>query len=478
MQTLAQKATPVATSSIAAVSFAMMACMKKILPYSFHLAGRMVGRGLLFLLILMGAVTLGAVACGGGGGTETVAVAADPPTATPPVSTPAPAPAPAPEPAPAPTPAAAASTTTFTLKVDELNTSLASPWGLAFLPDGRMLVTEKSGVLKLLSTTGATVSTLTGLPTVNSAGQGGLLDVVIDPAFASNQRIYLTFSENDAVNSSLSGTAVARAKLNTAANRLDEVSIIFRQSPKVASSGHFGSRLVFDANGYLFVALGDRQSNDQRGFAQDLTRGNGKVMRITTEGLAAPGNPSFSAAGGGSGALGSIWSYGHRNPQGAALDAKGQLWVSEHGPQGGDEINLAQSSKNYGWPIISHGQEYGTTSQVGEGTAKAGMEQPTSVWLTRDGSAYTSGSKSSMAPSGLVVYSGNKFPEYSGNLFSGALAGTALWRIAVGGADGKTEVFRERLLASRGERIRDVRQGPDGWLYLLTDNGKLLRVSR
>jgi aldose sugar dehydrogenase len=233
--------------------------------------------------------------------------------------------------------------------------------------------------------------------------------------------------------------------------------------------------LVFDKNGYLFVALGDRQSNSERGFAQDLTRGNGKVMRITTEGMPAPGNPSFATAG----AQSAIWSYGHRNPQGAALHpVTGELWLNEHGPQGGDEINRAEAGKNYGWPVISYGQEYGSTTQVGEGTAKAGMEQPVSYWLTRDGSAYTGGSKSSIAPSGMVIYSGSKFPEYSGNIFNGALAGAALWRIVLGGADGKTEVFRERLLASRGERIRDVRQGMDGWIYLLTDNGKLLRVSR
>jgi aldose sugar dehydrogenase len=472
MQTLAQLATPVSSRSTARLSFAMIYRMNQMLQSSVYVAGRMLGRGLLFLLILLSAVALGVVACGGGSEAPVAqATPAPAPTSTPAPSPAAPSPAPTPEPSPAPAPAVVPSPTNFTLKVDELNTTLSSPWGLTFLPDGRMLVTEKSGTLKLLSTTGATVSTLTGVPTVNSAGQGGLLDVVVDPAFASNQRIYLTFAESDAVNSSLSGTAVARAKLNTAANRLEDVAIIFRQTPKVASNGHFGSRLVFDPNGYLFVALGDRQSSAERGFSQDLTRGNGKVMRITTEGMPAPGNPSFSATG----AQGSIWSYGHRNAQGAALDAKGQLWVSEHGPQGGDEINLAQAGKNYGWPIISHGQEYGTTSQVGEGTAKAGMEQPVSVWLTRDGSAYTSGSKSSMAPSGLVVYSGNKFPEYSGNLFSGALAGTALWRVALS-ADGK-EVLRERLLASRGERIRDVRQGPDGWLYLLADN-KLLRVSR
>ncbi len=369
-------------------------------------------------------------------------------------------------------------TTTFTLKVSEINTSLSSPWGLAFLPDGRMLVTEKSGTLKLLAADGSTVGTVSGVPAVNSGGQGGLLDVVIDPAYASNQRIYMTFSENDNSNASVNGTAVMRAKLDAAARTLSEVTVIFRQMPKVASSGHFGSRLAFDKHGYLFVALGDRQNSDQRGFAQDLTRGNGKVMRITTDGSPAPGNPSFSVAGGAMGIQSAIWSYGHRNPQGAALHPiTGELWVSEHGPQGGDEINRAQSGKNYGWPIISYGQEYGSTTQVGEGTAKAGMEQPVSFWLTRDGSPYTGGAKSSMAPSGLAIYSGDKFPEYSGNIFSGALAGTALWRVVLS-ADGKSEIFRERLLASRGERIRDVRQAGDGWIYLLTDNGKLLRISR
>jgi aldose sugar dehydrogenase len=223
--------------------------------------------------------------------------------------------------------------------------------------------------------------------------------------------------------------------------------------------------------------MGDRQNGDQRGFAQDLTKGNGKVARISTEGMAATGNPSFTATG----AQTSIWSYGHRNPQGAALHpTTGELWVSEHGPQGGDEINLVLAGKNYGWPIISYGQEYGTTNQVGEGTSKPGMEQPVSFWITRDGSAYTGGAKSSMAPSGLAFYTGDKIPEYQGNMFSGALAGTALWRVVLGGADGRQEVFRERLLASRGERIRDVRQGPDGYLYLLTDGApaKLLRVSK
>ena len=345
----------------------------------------------------------------------------------------------------------------------------------AFLADGRMLVTEKDGVLKLLAASGQTQATLGGVPAVNSSGQGGLLDVAIDPAFATNPQIYLSYSENDAANPSLNGTAVARARLDLAAKQLRDVRVIYRQLPKVNSSGHFGSRLVFDRSGYLFVTLGDRQSRSQRGFAQDLTRGNGKVVRLTTDGKPAPGNPSFGSAG----ALPGLWSYGHRNPQGAALHpGTGELWISEHGPQGGDEINLVLPGRNYGWPVISYGQEYGTPLPVGEGTSKEGMEQPVSVWLSRDGKSSAGFIKSSIAPSGLAFYTGDKFPEFQGNLFSGALAGTALWRIVLGGPEGKSEVFREQLLAHLGERIRDVRQGPDGWIYLLTDSGKLLRLSR
>ena len=360
------------------------------------------------------------------------------------------------------------------LQVTELNNSLQSPWGLAFLPDGRMLVTERKGTLKLLYANGQMLALIQGVPEVNSEGQGGLLDVVLDPAFAVNQRIYLTFSESDASNANRTGTAVLRASLNIADSKLKDGVLIYRQLPKVNSSGHFGSRLVFDRNSHLFVTLGDRQSRSERVHAQDLSRGNGKVVRITTDGKVAPANPQFAERN----AQAGIWSYGHRNPQGAALHpSTGDLWVSEHGPQGGDEINRVLAGKNYGWPVISHGQEYGISIQVGEGSVKAGMEQPEVVWLTRDGSPHTGLMKSSIAPSGLAFYSGDKFPEYRGNLFSGALAGYALWRIVLN-PDHQTEQSRERLLANLGERIRDVRQGPDGWLYLLTDSGKLLRVWR
>lgn len=370
---------------------------------------------------------------------------------------------------------AQAQSASVALKVESINDNLQSPWGLAFMPDGRMLVTEKSGVLKLLAASGQTETTIGGLPVVSSAGQGGLLDVAIDPAFAKNQQIYLSFSEGDATDSGLSGTAIARARLDLATGQLRDVNVIYRQLPKVNSSGHFGSRLVFDRSGYLFATLGDRQSRAQRGFAQDLTRGNGKVVRISSNGKPAPGNPDFGTTG----ALPGLWSYGHRNPQGAALHPRtGELWTSEHGPQGGDEINLTLPGRNYGWPIVSFGQEYGTPIAVGEGTSKAGMEPPVIVWVSRDGNPSPGLFKSSIAPSGLAFYTGDKFPEFQGNLFSGALAGTALWRIVLGGQDGKTEVSRERLLSNSGERIRDVRQGPDGWIYLLTDSGKLLRLTR
>ncbi len=462
-----------AFSSASRVPISYLAGMNQLISRKsyglLHSAVRTLGRGLVFLLMLLAFISIGMVSCGGGSSD------AAPPAQSLPIAMPGTVPAVGP--APGTANAGTMLTTTFSLKVTELNTTLSSPWGLAFLPDGRMLVTEKSGSLKLLGFDGSTVGTITGVPAVNSAGQGGLLDVVIDPAYLSNQRIYMTFSENDSANASLNSTAVVRAKFDATARTLSDVTVIYRQMPKVASSGHFGSRLVFDRNGYLFVALGDRQNSDQRGFAQDLARGNGKVMRMSTEGMPALGNPSFTVAG----AQSAIWSYGHRNPQGAALHpTTGELWVSEHGPQGGDEINRAEAGKNYGWPVISYGQEYGSTTQVGEGTAKAGMEQPVSYWLTRDGSPYntsTGGSKSSMAPAGLAFYNGDKFPEFKGNLFSGALAGTALWRVVLS-ADSKTEIFRERLLASRGERIRDVRVAADGWIYLLTDNGKLLRVSK
>ncbi|CAN7336045.1 PQQ-dependent sugar dehydrogenase [Variovorax sp. LjRoot84] len=407
--------------------------------------------------------------CGGGGGGGSVSISAFGVNGTA-----APAPPPAANPPPPAPPASP-----MVVKVTELASGLNSPWGLAFLPDGKLLVTQRGGQMRLRNGDGTPVNggadQVSGVPVVEAVGQGGLLDVVVDPAFASNRRIYFSYSERDTGNASLNSTAVARAELDVAGRSLSNFVVIYRQLPRAQSNAHFGSRLVFDRNGYLFVTLGERMNTDQRGFAQDLTRGHGKVMRITTDGVPAPGNPDFGVAG----AQPHIWSYGHRNVQGAALHpATGDLWVNEHGPQGGDEVNLSLPGRNYGWPVISYGQEYGTLTQVGDGTAKAGMEQPLTYWEKIDGSAWTPGTaKSSIAPSGMAFYTGDALPDWKDSLFVGALAGTALWRLTL---NGNTVTGRERLLADRGERIRDVRQGPDGWIYLLTDsaNGKLLRLQR
>jgi aldose sugar dehydrogenase len=358
-----------------------------------------------------------------------------------------------------------------TVAVTELTTGLANPWSLAFLPDGRMLVTERPGRLRILSPKGQVLGTFSGVPAVFAQGQGGLLDIVLDPAFAANRRIYFSFAERDTANVSLNGTAVARAVLDIDALALREVTVIYRQRPKVASSEHFGSRLVFDRSGQLFVTMGERFIDEQRGFAQDLSRGNGKVVRITTDGTAAPGNPGWSQPG----AQPEIWSLGHRNPQGAALHPDtGELWISEHGPQGGDEINRVLPGRNYGWPVVSRGQEYGTTQPVGVASL-AGMEDPMWVWETVDGRAGSGGPKSSIAPAGIAFYTGTAVPQWRGSLFVAALAGQSVWRLAL---NANTVTAQERLLASRGERMRDVRLGPDGALYLLVDdasNGKVLR---
>jgi aldose sugar dehydrogenase len=355
--------------------------------------------------------------------------------------------------------------------VTELTAGLSHPWGLAFLPDGRMLVTERPGRMRILLASGQVLGTVSGVPPVYAEGQGGLLDVALDPAFAANRRIYFSYAERDSADASLNGTAVARAVLNVDALSLADLVVIYRQRPKVASSAHFGSRLVFDRTGQLFVTLGERLTGEQRVFAQDVSRGNGKVVRVTTDGTAAPGNPGWPQPG----AQSEIWSLGHRNPQGAALHPDtGELWISDHGPQGGDEINRTLPGRNYGWPLVSRGQEYGTTQPVGV-PSLAGMEEPVWVWETMDGRPWSGGAKSSVAPAGMTFYRGSAVPHWRGSLFVAALAGQAIWRLTL---SGNTVTAQERLLASRGERMRDVKEGPDGALYLLVDdasNGKVLR---
>jgi aldose sugar dehydrogenase len=343
------------------------------------------------------------------------------------------------------------------VKVEAFASGLVHPWGLAFLPDGRLLVTERPGRMRVVAKDGKLSPTLQGVPPVLAAGQGGLLDVALSPDFASSRLIYFSYSEPRSAG--LNGTSVARAKLTLDADggRLDGLEVIFRQEPAAGGAMHFGSRLAFARDGNLFVTLGERSHSKDR--AQDLRTHFGKVVRIRPDGSVPPDNPFVNK----SDARPEIWSYGHRNPQSAAINpASGKLWTVEHGARGGDEVNIPQAGKNYGWPVITYGRDY-TYLPIGEGTAKAGMEQPIYYW------------DPSIAPSGMAFYTGNLFPEWKGNLFVGALAGRALHRLVL---DGERVVGEEALLRDLGERIRDVRSGPDGALWLLTDNpqGRILRV--
>jgi glucose/arabinose dehydrogenase len=330
---------------------------------------------------------------------------------------------------------------------------LEHPWSLAFLPDGRMLVTERPGRLRYLSAAGKPSEPIAGVPDVFAHGQGGLLDVIADPAFAKNSIIYLSYAEPGPDDTN--GTAVARARLD--GQQLRDVQVIFRQAPKFASRHHFGSRLVFARDGTLFITLGER--NSQRDLAQDLTTHIGKIVRITRDG-GVPGDNPFA---GREDVRPEIWSYGHRNVQGAVLHPEtGKLWTHEHGPQGGDEINLPEPGRNYGWPVITFGVAYGTGAAIGEGTAKQGMEQPLHYWVP------------SIGPSGMVFHSGRTYPAWKGQLFVGAMPAKQLVRLVIG-AGGR--VSHEERIAI-GRRVRDVREGPDGALYLVTDEdaGQVLRV--
>ena len=328
---------------------------------------------------------------------------------------------------------------------------LEHPWALAFLPDGRLLVTERPGRLRVVSGPGRLSEPVRGVPEVYASGQGGLLDVAIDPKFAENRRIYLSYAEPG---DGGAGTAVARARF--AEDRLEDVQVIYRQQPKVRSRNHFGSRLVFAPDGTLFVTQGDRFDYSEA--AQDLSNHIGKIVRIRPDGSVPPDNPFV----GKSGARPEIWSYGHRNVQAAALDPRtGRLWTVEHGARGGDELNQPQAGRNYGWPVISYGVHY-SGLKIGEGTAKPGMEQPVYYW------------DPVIAPSGATFYRGDAFPGWKGSLLVGSLRG-ALVRLVI--ENGKV-AREERYLAELGERIRDVQEGPDGLIYVVTDasRGRVLRV--
>ncbi len=344
------------------------------------------------------------------------------------------------------------------LRVVTVASDLAHPWALAFLPDGRMLVTERPGRMRIVSMRGEVGPPLAGLPAVDARAQGGLLDVVLDPKFSENAFVYWSYTEPGPERTN--GTAVARGRLGGAAGaeRLDDVQVIFRQSTKLAGVAHFGSRLVFARDGRLFITLGDRFF--RRDAAQRLDSHLGKVVRIEPDGRAPSDNPFVKTPG----ALPEIWSIGHRNVQGAALHpATGVLWTHEHGPEGGDELNIDEAGRNYGWPVITYGVDYGSGNKIGEGTAKPGMEQPVTYWVP------------SIAPSGMCFLTSDRYPGWQGHLFIGALRGRFLVRLEL---NGRKVVRQERLLEGAIERVRDVRQGPDGFLYLLTDmsDGRIVRL--
>ena len=334
---------------------------------------------------------------------------------------------------------------------------LENPWAVAFLPQGQFLVTERAGRMRVVTAQGQVGPAIAGLPPIAAGGQGGLLDVVADTGFARNRRIFFCYAEPASAGARGNSTALASATLSDDTRSLQDVKVLFSQQPKVESTLHFGCRIVQTPDGHLFLALGERYH--RKDDAQKLDNHHGKVIRITLEGAVPPDNPLRNQAG----AMPEIWSYGHRNPQGATLGPDGKLWLHEHGPQGGDEINLPQPGRNYGWPVITYGENYGG-GKLGEGTAKAGMEQPLHYWVP------------SIAPSGMAFLTSNRYgAAWQGSLFVGSLKFGTLHRLEVAGGRVQRE---EKLLQGNGGRIRDVRQGPDGLLYLLTDSpqGRLLRL--
>ncbi|PKO37111.1 MAG: hypothetical protein CVU33_14875 [Betaproteobacteria bacterium HGW-Betaproteobacteria-6] len=343
------------------------------------------------------------------------------------------------------------------LRVEVVSRGLEHPWGLAFIGDGQMLVSERPGRLRVIAANGTLGAPVEGLPAIEVTGQGGLLDVVADRDFARNRMIYFCYAEAAAQGGGNS-TALAAARLSDDSRRLEKVTTIFRQLPKVSSRLHFGCRIVEADDGQLFLTLGERGS--RMADAQKLDNHLGKVVRISKDGRVPADNPFVNQPG----ALPEIWSYGHRNSQGATLGPDGRLWMHEHGPQGGDEINRPEPGRNYGWPVITYGENYGGGA-IGDGlTKKAGMEQPLHYWVP------------SIAPSGIAFVRGDRYGQaWRGSLLVGSLKFGYLARLVL---DGSRVVREEKLFTGLRQRVRDVREGPDGTIYLLTDerNGQLLRL--
>lgn len=347
--------------------------------------------------------------------------------------------------------------TTTAYKFDAITTALSSPWGITSLPDGRLLVTEKNGTLRIVTTSGEISGAIQGLPAVNATGQGGLLGLCLDPDFTSNRMVYWVFSE------AVSGgniTAVAKGRLSTNETLIESPTVIYRANPANSSTLHYGGRILFDATGNLIVSTGERSVLETRPLAQSVSSGLGKIIRITTSGQAAPGNPSLGQAG----ALPELYSIGHRNPQGLAIHpVTGEVWQSEHGPRGGDEINRLQAGANYGWPTITYGIEY-SGEAIGEAIQQQdGMQQPVYYW------------DPVVSPSGMTFYKGNRVPEWQNNLFIGSLSGMHIIRLII--HDNRV-VGEERLLSQENQRFRDITQAVDGSLYAITDQGRLYHIDK
>ena len=334
---------------------------------------------------------------------------------------------------------------------------LKRPWGMTVLPDGRLLITEKAGVMKIVTTSGTVSEPITGLPEVNSAGQGGLLGLTIDPDFTKNRMVYWSFSEKSA---SGNLTAIAKGTLASDEKRIENVTVIYRANPAHPSTGHYGGRILVDKTGNLLITTGERSSLETRPQAQFLTSANGKVIRITKDGKPAPGNPFLNNPE----AKPEIYSYGHRNVQNLAFHpATGDIWTAEFGPRGGDELNLIKPGNNYGWPIITYGIEY-SGAKIGDTIQqKEGMEQPVYYW------------DPVISPSGMSFYSSNAIPEWKNNLFIGSLSGMHVLRLVI---KNNKVIGEERLLADQKQRFRSVIEGKDGALYAITDEGRLYRLGK